>query len=178
MFSSLRADLARFADLKGKGLLRATVEGLAFDNGLQAVVLHRLAHAVRRRRIPILGPAIARCNLFLTGVDISPAAVIGPGLVIAHGVGLVVGGGSRIGARAFLLHQATLGAPSQGRLDEMPTLGDDVFVGAGARIIGRVTIGDRAVIGTNAVIARNIPADHRAVLDVALLVAPRGGREG
>ena len=171
----LRDDLAHFAEIKNKPQWRALIEGLLFDNGFQAVVLHRVAHWFRWHRIPALGPAVARFNLFLTGVDISPAADIGGGLVVAHGVGLVVGGGSRIGRRGFLLQQVTLGAPSQARLDQMPTLGDEVFVGAGARIIGPVRIGDRVVIGTNAVVTRDIPAHHRVVIEPGLRILPRGG---
>lgn len=171
----LREDLAHFAEIKGKARWRALVEGLLFDNGFQAVFLHRVAHWLRSHGIPALGPAVARLNVFLTGVDISPAADIGGGLIVAHGVGLVVGGGSCIGRRGFLLQQVTLGAPSQARLDQMPTLGDEVFVGAGARIIGPVRIGDRAVIGTNAVVTRDIPANHRVVVDQALKLLPRGG---
>lgn len=146
---------------------------MLFDNGLQAVVLFRLAHWLRARRVPALGPAVARLNLTLTGVDLAPSAEVGPGLVIAHGVGLVVGGGCRIGARAFLLHQVTLGAPSQSRLAQMPTLGDDVFVGAGARVIGAVVIGDRVVIGTNAVVTTDVASDHRVVVEQSLRITPR-----
>lgn len=174
-FDHLRADLARFAEIKGLPRWRAAIEGLLLDNGFLAVVLFRLAHWLRASGVPLLGPAVARWSLWLTGVDIAPSAQIGPGLYIAHGVGLVIGGGSRVGARAFLLHQATLGAPSQGRLDEMPTLGDEVFVGAGARIIGRVSIGDRALIGTNAVVTSDVPADCRATTSATLVIAPRSG---
>ncbi len=132
MLDTVRRDLARLAEIKGRRPGRALAEGLLFENGFQAVVLHRVAHALRRRGIPFFGPFFARLGLLLTGVDISPAAVIGPGLYVSHGVGLVIGGGVVIGERAFLLGGVNLGAPSQARLDEMPTLGDDVFVGAGA----------------------------------------------
>jgi len=176
MRRGFRGDLARFAEIKGLPRWRALVEGLLFDNGYQAVVLHRLAHAFRRRGVPVLGPAFARLALFLTGVDISPSAVIGQGLYVAHGVGLVVGGGVRIGERAFLLGNVNLGAPSQARLAEMPELGDDVFVGAGARVLGRVRIGSRVVIGANAVVTRDVPDDCRVVPAGGVEVAPLAGR--
>lgn len=176
MRGGFRGDLARFAEIKGLPRWRALVEGLLFDNGFQAVGLHRVAHAFRRRGIPLLGPAFARLSLFLTGVDISPLAVIGPGLYVAHGVGLVVGGGVRIGERAFLLGNVNLGAPSQARLAEMPELGDDVFVGAGARVLGRVRIGSRVTIGANAVVTRDVPDDCKVVPAGGVEVAPSAGR--
>lgn len=176
MRGGFRGDLARLAEIKGLPRWRALVEGLLFDNGFQAVVLHRVAHAFRRRGIPLLGPAFARLSLFLTGVDISPAALIGPGLYVAHGVGLVVGGGVRIGERAFLLGNVNLGAPSQARLADMPELGDDVFVGAGARVLGRVRIGSRVMIGANAVVTRDVPDDCKVVPAAGVEVVPFAGR--
>lgn len=164
MLGHLRGDLARFAEIKGLPRWRALVEGLLFDNGFQAVVLYRVAHGFRRRGIPFFGPFFARLSLFLTGVDIAPAAVIGPGFYLSHGVGLVIGGGVRIGQRAFFLGGVNVGAPSQSRLADMPELGDDVFVGAGARILGRVRIGNRVFVGANAVVTRDVPDDSKVVV--------------
>lgn len=163
MLGNVRGDLARFAEIKELPRWRALVEGLLFDNGFQAVVLHRIAHAFRSRRIPFFGPFFARLSLFLTGVDIAPAAVIGPGFYLSHGVGLVIGGGVRIGRRAFFLGGVNVGAPSQARLADMPELGDDVFVGAGARILGSVRIGHRTFIGANAVVTCDVPDDSKVV---------------
>lgn len=173
MLGNVRRDLTRLAEIKGRRPARALVEGLLFENGFQAVVLHRVAHAFRRRGVPFLGPFFARLCLFLTGVDISPAAVIGPGLYVSHGVGLVIGGGVRIGERAFFLGCVNVGAPSQARLDEMPTLGDDVFVGAGARLLGGITIGDRVFIGANAVVTRDVPSDSKVVTTAGVEVTTR-----
>jgi serine O-acetyltransferase len=173
MLGNVRRDLERLAEIKGQSPGRALVEGLLFENGFQAVVLHRVAHAFRRRGIPFFGPFFARLGLFLTGVDISPAAVIGPGLYVSHGVGLVIGGGVRIGERAFFLGGVNVGAPSQARLDEMPTLGDDVFVGAGARLLGKIAIGDRVFIGANAVVARDVPSDSKVVSTAGIEVTTR-----
>lgn len=164
MLGHLRGDLARFAEIKQLPRWRALAEGLLFDNGFQAVVLHRVAHGFRRRRIPFFGPFFARLSLFLTGVDVSPSAVIGPGLYVSHGVGLVIGGGVRIGHRAFFLGGVNVGAPSQSRLGDMPELGDDVFVGAGARILGKVRIGHRVFVGANAVVTRDVPDDSKVVV--------------
>jgi serine O-acetyltransferase len=179
MLANLRRDAARLAEnAPGKSSFRAVVEGLLFDNGFQAVVLYRLARWFKVRRIPFFGPAFARLNLFLTGVEISPSAAIGPGLRIAHGVGLVIGGYAKVGADALLLHGVTLGSPSPERVEEMPLLEDRVFVGAGAAIIGRVIIGAGSIIGVNAVVTRSVPPASRVLtragIDVAPLAPPPG----
>lgn len=175
MLANVRRDLARLAEIKGRPRWRALVEGVLFENGFQAVLLYRAAHAFRRRGIPVFGPLLARLSLFLTGVDISPAAAIGPGLYVAHGVGLVVGGGVRMGERAFLLGGVNVGAPSQARLADMPELGDDVFVGAGARVLGRIRIGSRVFIGANAVVTRDVPDDSKVVSAAGVEVTTPGG---
>jgi len=134
---------------------------LLFENGYQAVVLHRIASFFKRHRIPVLGPLTARFSLFLTGVDIAPGATIGPGLMISHGVGIVVGNSVVIGSRALLMHQVTLGAPTVARIDQMPTVGDNVVIGAGAKVIGGLTVGDDVLIGVNAVVTEDVPSHSR-----------------
>ena len=173
MLDNLRRDAAR---LKSYGSLPypwSLIESLLFDNGFQAVVLYRWARWFKRCKIPFLGPFTARVSLFLTGVDISPSAEIGPGLRISHGVGIVVGGYARIGSGAVLLHQVTLGSPSERRVAEMPTLGDDVFVSAGAKLIGAITLGDRVVVGPNAVVAEDVPADSKVTSTATVEISPR-----
>lgn len=178
MLDDLRRDAARLhLSYPGKPTARAVVEAVLFNNGFQAVVLYRLARWLRVRRIPVLPPAVARFNLFLTGVDLHPAAEIGPGLLIAHGHGLVVGGGARIGADALLLHGVTVGSPSPGRVAQMPTIGDRVFLGAGAKVVGGVTIGDDVVVGPNAVILEDVPAGRRVLSGEGLKITSRGGAE-
>ena len=174
MLDNLRQDAARLAEVKNGPLVRSTIAGLLFENGFQAVVLHRIAHGFRRRGIRVLGPFFARLNLLLTGVDISPLAVIGPGLYISHGTGLVIGGAARIGARAFLLQGVTIGAPTPSRVAQMPTLGDDVFVGAGACLIGPIQIGSRVFIGVNAIVTRDVPDDSKVLSSAGVEVTPRG----
>ncbi|HNZ95937.1 MAG: hypothetical protein GX178_10900 [Acidobacteria bacterium] len=169
MSRNLRADTRRLRETHARGFPWYVLESLLFDNGYQAVLLHRLAHWFRRRRIPFFGPAIARLNLFLTGVDIAPAAEFGPGLRISHGVGIVVGNAVRAGANALLMQGVTLGAPTTARRAEMPTLGDDVVLGAYAAVIGGVSIGDRVLVAAHVLVTESVPADTR--------VLPRGGIE-
>ena len=170
MFDNLKRDTQRLLEVKRKRFPFYVLESLLFENGYQAVVLHRLAAWFKHRRVPVLGPLFARLNLFLTGVDIAPGAMIGPGLRIAHGTGLVIGNGTRIGRDATLLHQVTLGAPSDRRIEQMPTLGDRVFVGAGAKLIGGITVGDDVFIGANAVVTRDIPSGSKATTKVGIAV--------
>ena len=145
---SLRQDYLRLAEYRGRRSLAFLVELLLFDNGFQAVALYRVANWLKRLRLPLLAPIVARTNLFLTGVDINPRATFGPGLVISHGVGLVVGSDVVVGSNALLHHQVTLGAPTVGRIDLCPRIGDDVVLGAGAKHIGGIEGGSGSFIGS------------------------------
>ena len=173
MFDDLRADTRRLRESKRKPFPWYVLESLLFDNGYQAVVLHRIAHWFKARGVPALGPAVARLNQFLTGVEIGPGAVIGPGLRISHGHGIVVGGYARVGAGAMLLHGVTIGSPDPSRVEAMPTIGDRVFLGAGAKVIGPITIGDDVFVGVNAVVAEDVPSGSRVLAGGGIVVTPR-----
>ena len=175
MWDNLSADTRRLRDIKRKPAPWYILESLLFENGYQAVVLHRLAHWFKSRGVPGFGPAIARFNHFLTGVDIAPAARIGPGLRIAHGTGIVVGNAVEIGADCQLMHGVTLGAPTLSRIGDMPRLGDRVTVGAQASLIGPVTVGDDVFIGAHALVTRDVPAGSRVVAKIELEIRPGGG---
>ncbi len=175
MWDNLRADTRRLREIKSKPAPWYVVESLLFENGYQAVVLHRLAHWFKAHGVPVLGPAIARYNHFLTGVDIAPAARIGPGLRIAHGTGIVIGNAVEIGSGCLLMHAVTLGAPTLSRIGDMPRLGDRVTVGAQASVIGAVTIGDDAFIGAHSLVTCDVPAGNRVSANSELEIRPRGG---
>lgn len=177
MFDNLRRDTARLREIKTKPFPWYVIESLLFENGFQAVVCYRLARWFRERGIPFFGPLFARWGLFLTGADISPLAEIGPGLRIAHGHGLVIGGFARIGTDALLLHGVTLGSPHPAKVEAMPTVGDRVFIGAGAKLIGPIAIGNDVFIGANAIVARDIPDRSRVLSSAGLIVQPRADLE-
>lgn len=177
MFDNLRADTRKLKLIKTKRAPWYVIESLLFENGYQAVVLYRMASWFKGHGVPFFGPFLARLSLFLTGVDVSPGARIGPGLMIVHGVGLVIGNQARIGADAMLLHQVTIGAPAYERRGHMPKLGDNVFVAAGSRLIGDIEIGDNVFIGANSVVTRDIPANSRVVSEAPLKIVPRAGEE-
>jgi serine O-acetyltransferase len=173
VLDNLREDTRRLREIKTKEFPWYVIESLLFETGYQAVVLYRMAHWFKTRRIPVLGPLIARLNQFLTGVDIAPGAVIGPGLRISHGTGLVIGGYARIGKGALLLHGVTIGSPHPGKVEKMPVIGDNVFIGAGAKVIGDITIGDDVFIGVNAIVAVDVPSGSRVVCAAGIEVAER-----
>lgn len=141
----------------GRAPLHIAVGKALLTTRLQAVILLRLAQAAHRF-FPPLAAVIKYVNSVLTGADIAQAAAIGPGLRLFHPVGVVIGPDCRIGARCTIMQGATLGAGAGGS----PTLGDDVFVGAGAKIFGRLKVGDRSAIGANSVVLEAIPSNSFA----------------
>lgn len=173
LVATLRRDLERLRATKPNPKPWFVVEALLFDNGFQAVVLHRLAHAAKRRGLPVLGPFLGRLGLLLTGAEIAPGASFGPGLLISHGHGIVVGQWTVVGRDAHLHHGVTLGAKDVGRIDAMPRLGDGVVVGAGAKIIGGVTLGDGALVGPNAFVVHDVPAGGKALAPLAEIRPPK-----
>lgn len=172
MWADVRADARRLQGAYGKRYPWYLPEALLFDNGFQAVVFYRMASWCKRHRIPVLGPLLARLGLLLTGADLSPRATIGPGLRISHGHGLVVGGWARIGSGALLLHGVTIGSPSEGRVDQMPTIGDNVFLGTGATLIGGITVGDDVLVGPHAVVLSDLPDGARVRAPEPVVEAP------
>jgi len=173
MLDELREDTRRLLEIKTKPFPWYVVESLLFETGYQAVVLHRIAHWFKKQGAPVLGPLVARYCQFLTGVDIAPGAEIGSGLRISHGTGLVIGGYAKIGRGALLLHGVTIGSPHPGEVEKMPVIGDNVFIGAGAKVIGDITIGDDVFIGVNAIVAVDIPSGSRVLCTAGIDVAPR-----
>jgi serine O-acetyltransferase len=152
----LRRDFQRLRAVKSRGLAMALLDALLFDSGFQALLAHRLAHALIVRRVPVLPAVCRRWAIAACGVDILPRADIGGGLIIAHGIGLVIGGGTVIGEDCTLLHGVTLG---EARFEELdcPRVGNRVTIGAGAIVLGGITIGDDAVIGAGSVVLADVP---------------------
>jgi serine O-acetyltransferase len=123
---------------------------LAGDNCVQAVVLYRVARFLARHRLRLPAEMLHAFAKFLTHLDISPWAEIGPGVYFYHGLGTVVGKGASIGRRALICQGVSIGGA---------TIGDDVKLWAGAKIVGPVTIGDRSAVGANAVVIASVPPD-------------------
>ena len=124
-----------------------------------AVVLYRLSVAVGSRS-GILADVVKQFNQLLTGADVAWQARISAGLVLRHPVGVVIGAGVRAGENLILQQGVTIGGDGGSKLDEdhFPTIGDNVRIGPGARLLGNITVGDGAVIGANSVVIRDVPA--------------------
>jgi serine O-acetyltransferase len=141
------------------------LEVLLTYSGFHAIVLHRLSHALRSAHVPVVPRLLSQIGRFLTGVEIHPAARIGPGFFIDHGTGVVIGETAEIGESVILFQGVTLGGTGKERGKRHPTLGNHVVVGAGAKVLGPITIGDHVKIGANSVVLRSVPA-HSTVVGV------------
>ena len=144
--------------------------------GLHALWMHRIAHCLHARRIPFLPRLISQANRFLTGIEIHPAAQIGHGFFIDHGMGVVIGETAIIGDDCTLFQGVTLGGTGKETGKRHPTLGNGVVVGAGAKVLGNITIEDNVYIGANAVVLRDVPADSTVVGVPGRVVRHRGKR--
>ncbi len=145
--------------------------------GVHALALHRVSHGLWRRRWRWLAQAIARLSRFLTGIEIHPGARIGRRFFIDHGLGVVIGETAEVGDDCTLYQGVTLGGTSWQREKRHPTLGNNVVVGAGAKVLGPITVGDGARIGSNSVVVKDVPAGATVVGIPGRLVVKRGARE-
>jgi serine O-acetyltransferase len=161
MFDHIRRDVQAVLDRDPAA--RSTVEVLLCYPGVHALAFHRLAHRLWGRGWVTAARWVSHLSRFLTGIEIHPAARIGPGLFIDHGMGVVIGETAEIGANVTLLQGVTLGGTSLRREKRHPTLGDNVVVGAGAKIIGAFRIGDGSRIGAGSVVVREVPPNSVVV---------------
>jgi serine O-acetyltransferase len=141
----------------------SALEVLLCYPGLHAVAWHRLAHGLWRLGLRLPGRMVAHLSRFLTGIEIHPGAVIGRRAIIDHGMGVVIGETATIGDDVYLYHQVTLGGTSDRRGKRHPTLGNDVVIGAGAKVLGAITVGDGARVGANAVVLESVAAGTTVV---------------
>ena len=155
IFGALRRDIR--AVLERDPAARSWLEVLLCYPGVHALALHRVAHALWRRGLTILARWISHVSRFLTGIEIHPAARLGSGLFIDHGMGVVIGETAEVGENVTLLQGVTLGGTSLKREKRHPTIGDNVVIGAGAKIIGGFTIGAGSRIGAGSVVVREVP---------------------
>lgn len=161
--SEVRADVAAARDRDPAAQGVSTFEILTSWAGVQALLAHRAAHALLEARVPLLPRAIAYLTRAVTGVEIHPAAVIGNSFFIDHGSGVVIGETARIGDRVTLYQGVTLGGTGFQRGKRHPTLGDNVTVGSGAKLLGPIVVGDGAKIGANTVVVEDVPAGATVV---------------
>lgn len=162
MFNVLKEDIA--AGMARDPAANSRLEVLLTYPGLHAVLIYRASHALWRRRWRLAARILSYFGRMVTGIEIHPAALIGRGFFIDHGLGVVIGETSEIGDDVTLYHDVTLGgiAPSidsarQRSVKRHPTLEDGVIVGSGAQILGPITVGRCARVGANSVVLRDVP---------------------
>jgi serine O-acetyltransferase len=142
---------------------RNWIEVLFFYPGLQALSLHRFAHWLYSIGIPFLPRLISHLTRFFTGIEIHPGATIGKGVFIDHGMGVVIGETAIIGNYTLIYQGVTLGGTGKETGKRHPTLGENVVVGAGAKVLGNLQIGNNVRIGAGSVVLRDVPSDCTVV---------------
>lgn len=163
LVKEVRSDVvaARERDPAAQGV--SSFEILTSWAGVQALLAHRAAHALLDAGVPLLPRLIAYLTRAVTGVEIHPAAVIGKRFFVDHGSGVVIGETAVIGDCVTLYQGVTLGGTGFQRGKRHPTLGDNVTVGSGAKLLGPIAVGDGAKIGANTVVVEDVPAGATVV---------------
>ncbi len=172
MFRRLRYDINVIKERDPAA--RNSFEVLLLYPGLHAVIWHRLAHFLYRHHWFLLARIVSQWSRFWTGIEIHPGATIGKGLFIDHGSGVVIGETTEIGDDCTIYQGATLGGTGKESGKRHPTLGNNVLVGSGARILGPFKVGDNARIASNAVVLEEVPDDATAVGVPARIVRIKG----
>jgi serine O-acetyltransferase len=163
VFNEVSCDVAsaRERDPAARGV--GSVEILTSWAGVQALLAHRVAHALYEAGVPLAPRTIAFASRSVTGVEIHPAAKIGQEFFIDHGSGVVVGETAEIGDRVTLYQGVTLGGTGFARGKRHPTVGDDVTIGSGAKLLGPVNVGHGAKVGANTVVIEDVPPNSTVV---------------
>ena len=142
---------------------RSWLEILLLYPGIKAVRSHRLAHWCYRHNLKFLARFISQRSRRRTGIEIHPGAVIGRRLVIDHGMGIVIGETAEIGDDCLIYHGVTLGGTGKDVGKRHPTIGNNVLIGTGAKVLGPIKVGDNSRIAANSVVLKEIPEDSTAV---------------
>lgn len=174
MLKAIRSDIQ--AAFERDPAARSTLEILLCYPGLHALVLHRVAHWLWQRRLHLAARWLSHLARLLTGVEIHPAARIGGGVFIDHGMGVVIGETAEVGDNVTLFQGATLGGTGKEKGKRHPTVGDNVTIGAGAKVLGNITVGDNSMIGSGAVVLRSVPPNATAVGVPARVIVQDGRR--
>ena len=174
MFSRLRNDIR--AVMERDPAVKSVFEVLLCYPGLHALIMHRIAHGFYRRRWFVVARLTSHLSRFLTGIEIHPGAKIGEGLFIDHGSGVVIGETAEIGDNVTIYQGVTLGGTGKEKGKRHPTIGNNVVVSAGAKVLGSFTVGDNSRIGAGSVVLKEVPPDS-TVVGVPGKVVARNGRK-
>ena len=158
MFETIKEDIQTV--FSNDPAAKSTIEVILCYPGLHALWLHKIAHLFWKKNHKLIGRFISHINRFFTGIEIHPGAKIGKGLFIDHGMGVVIGETTEIGDNCTIYHQVTLGGTGHEKnAKRHPTIGNNVLIGAGAKILGPVSIGDNSMIGAGSIVLSDVPAN-------------------
>jgi serine O-acetyltransferase len=159
----LREDLtaAQERDPAARSVRR--IEILLTYGGVQAILAHRVSHALHEAGVPLLPRMFANFMKVMTGVEIHPAARIGRGFFIDHGSGVVIGETAEVGDDVTMYQGVTLGGTGFAQGKRHPTVGDEVMIGAGSKLLGPIEVGDRSKVGANSVVIHDVPPNSTVV---------------
>ena len=174
MFDRIRADIKAIKEHDPAA--RSSAEVFFLYSGFHAILYHRLSNFLYRHKRFFLARWVSQHARRRTGIEIHPAAKIGRGVFIDHGMGVVIGETAEVGDNCVIYQGVTLGGTGKDRGKRHPTLGDNVMVGAGAKILGPFRVGDNSKIAANAVVLEEIPPNSTAVGVPARLVRREGQR--
>ena len=161
MFKHIKAGIR--AVLERDPAARNALEVILCYPEFHAMILHRIAHWMYKHHMKLLARMLSQCNRFFTGIEIHPAAVIGEGIFIDHGMGVVIGETTVIGDNVTIYQGATLGGTGKETGKRHPTIGNNVTISTGAKILGPFTVGDNAKIGAGSVVLREVPPNSTVV---------------
>lgn len=161
MFETIKKDIQSIKERDPAA--RSTFEIIVTYTGLHALIIYRVSHWFYTYKMFTVARIISQTGRFLTGIEIHPGAKIGKGLFIDHGMGVVIGETAEIGDYCLLYQGVTLGGTGKEKGKRHPTLGNNVMVGAGAKVLGPFKVGDNAKIASNAVVLKEVPANCTAV---------------
>ena len=154
----------------------STAEILLTYSGVHAVINHRVAHWLHKHKVPFIPRWISQYSRFFTGIEIHPGAKIGSGFFIDHGMGVVIGETSEIGNNVTLYQGVTLGGTGKEKGKRHPTIGNNVVISAGAKVLGSIEIGNNVIIGAGAVVVKSVP-DNCTVVGVPGRIVKIGGEK-
>ncbi|QAY67836.1 serine O-acetyltransferase [Paenibacillus protaetiae] len=174
MFRRIRSDIETV--FENDPAARSRFEVIFTYSGLHALWAHRIAHAFFRKRLFTIARIISQISRFMTGIEIHPGARIGERFFIDHGMGVVIGETCEIGNDVVIYQGVTLGGTGKEKGKRHPTIGNNVVIGSGAKILGSFTVGDNCNVGSNAVVLREVPPNCTVVGNPGRIVKRNGER--